>query len=124
MNPENQIQSLRIGLGSITADGSLPAMLAQKRMVIKNVSVCDVTGIAADNSNYIVLTLQSGATVLASYDSRAAGQGALAALVFKAAALVAAQAQREAGDSMKLVYDETGTVGMTDACVQIDYYIP
>jgi hypothetical protein len=117
----NNRKSILIPLGSISADGSLPAMLCRKKVEIQGVSVVDVAGIAADNSNYVTITLQSGSTVIASLDSRAANQGALTALVHKDAAIVDAQKVRAAGESLKVVYDETGTVGMTNALMQIDY---
>lgn len=111
-----------VPLGSITSDGSLPALYLPKKSEIKSVALIDQAGIAADNSNWISVKLQNGSTEIATFDSRAAGNGALTALEGKAMTLVAAQAVQAAGSSLKVVYDETGTVGMTSAIMVIELY--
>jgi hypothetical protein len=119
---ENSTHLVHIPLGSITADGSLPALYLPKKCRLVSAAVIDGAGIAADNSNYVTITLQNGSTVIASLDSRAANQGALTALVGKAMSMVSAEQDQAAGSSLKVVYDETGTVAMTNAVLVLEMF--
>ena len=109
-----------VGLGSITADLEVPAAYAAQGRVIKSVSVIDQAGIAASDTNYILLTLKNGATTIATLDSRAAANGALTANVAKALTLVVAAIA--AGSTLTLDYDEEGTVAMTSAQLAIEWH--
>ena len=111
-----------VELGAITADAEVPAAYFSKSRVITKVSVIDAAGIVASDVNYAVLSLKNGSDVVASYDTRAAGQGALTANVAGEAAIVAAQAAVAAGSTLTLDYNEEGTVAMTAAKLVIESY--
>lgn len=115
LSNENNPMLVQIDLGSIAADGTIPALYLPKKSKILGAWIIDQAGIAASDSNYVDLRLQNGSTVVAELDSRAAHENGLTALEAKAMNLVAAQAEQAAGSSLKVVYDETGTVQMTSA---------
>lgn len=122
VNNENNPICVVVPLGSISADGSLPALYLPKKSKIVSCHVIDTAGVAADNSNYIDLRLQNGSTVIAELDTRAAHENGLTALVAKAMNVDADEAVLAAGTSLKFVYDETGTVAMTTAIAVIEYF--
>jgi hypothetical protein len=64
-------------------------------------------GFTGDASNYWVLTLQAGATVLATYSTQTAAQGTLTDLVF-GTGVNAALPSGLSGDSLKVVMTKNG----------------
>lgn len=134
-NNQNNPVAIVVPLGSPSADLTVPAVSTnRRRLVIEKVQIMNGAIIAASDTDYAVINLKNDSTVLASYDSRAAGEGAIAANVagdfdldaavavdgFSAAALVV-----EAGQSLSVQYDETdsGTsVALTNAVVVIHGY--
>lgn len=84
---ENNPDVINCWLGTVSTAGTYPLTYLPKNFILKDVRVVDQAGIAADNTNYVTLTVKQGATALAAYDSRAANQGALTANVSKSAAL-------------------------------------
>jgi hypothetical protein len=118
-------------LGTVSTAGTYPLFYLPKNFIILGARVTDQNGVAADNTNYITLTLKQGATAIASYDSRAANQGALTANVSKAmvldaaipAGLVTNGAANEipAGD-YSMTYAEGGTGTTTLMQVQVYGY--
>lgn len=123
INNENNPHLVVVPLASITADGSLPALYLPKKAKILSAAVIDTAGIAASDSNYVDIRLQNGSDVIAELDSRAAHENGLTALVAKAMNVVEAQQVQAAGSSLKVVYDETGTVAMTTAVMVIEYFV-
>lgn len=119
---ENNPQVICVQLGSLSADMSadLPVGVMPKKGKIKSAKIVDQAGVAADNSNYIVMTLKAGTSTLGSLDTRAAGQGALTALTAKDFSLSATDIP--AGSVLRLDYQETGTVGLTNACLVLEVY--
>ena len=122
INNANNPQLVVVPLGSIAADGSLPALYLPKKSYIKSAAVIDQAGIAASDTDFVQISLQNGATVIAEMDSRAAHEGALTALVGKSLNMVSAQQEQAAGSSLKVVYEETGTVAMTSAILVLEIY--
>ncbi len=98
-----------VPLGTQGSDITLPAGLVPYKSLLKGAWIQDKAGIAASNTDYAVMQLKNGSTVLASYDTRAAGQGALAANVGKAMSLTSALQEIAAGSSLTLDYNETDT---------------
>lgn len=85
---------------------------ALKNMLIEQVDIIDPTGLAADASNYFVITLQDGATVLATWSTQTGQQGALPAGTFESLVLATAYPtypQASAGDTLSLVLTLHGT---------------
>lgn len=121
-NNENNPQSVVVPLGSITADGSLPALYLPKKSKILSAHVIDTAGIAASDTDFVDIRLQNGSTVIAELDSRAAHENGLTALVAKALNVVEADSVVAAGSSLKVVYNETGTVAMTTAVMVISFF--
>ena len=121
MNNENNTNVSEISLGSITADGDVYGLYLPKKSKIVGMYLVDTTGIAASDTDYAVVSLKNGSTVIGSYDTRAAGQGALTALTPKAGAIVAAADVVAAGSYLKVSYDETGTIAMTTAKLFVEW---
>lgn len=125
MNNELNPSIALVKVGSPSADLTIPAMCLVKKSKILSVKIMNGAGIAASNTDFAVISLKAGSTTVASYDTRAAGQGALTANVSKAFAIVSGEETQVAGTDLTLVYDETdsGTaVALTDAVVQIEYF--
>jgi hypothetical protein len=120
LNNESNPFLVQIDLGSIAADGSLAALYLPKKTKILGAWLIDTAGIAASDSNYVDVRLQNGSTVVAELDSRAAHENGLTALVAKAMNIVSGQEEQAAGSSLKVVYDETGTVQMTNAVMVLE----
>ena len=122
INNENSSHLVHIPLGSISADAPLAALYLPKKCKLVSAAIIDTAGIAASDSNYVDIRLQNGSTVIAELDSRAAHENGLTALVGKPMNMVAAQQEQAAGSSLKIVYDETGTVAMTNAVLVLELF--
>jgi hypothetical protein len=128
MNPDNNPHVMCIALGSPSVDTTvLGGMVhASKSWKVSNVYLLNAAGIAASNTDYVLLTLKKGSTAVASLDTRAGGQGAVVANVAKALSLDSAQALMAAGSVLSVVYDETdvGTnVALSGAQLCIHYAV-
>lgn len=120
---ENQPFSVALALGSLTTDATLlPAMYLPKKSKLVSVHVMNGATVAADNSNYFQLALKNGSTVVAEMDSRAAHENGVTANVAKALNLVSGQELQDAGSSLSLLYNETGTVALTNAILVLTYF--
>lgn len=119
---ENNPHIVVIDLASLTADTTVPAMNLVKKSVIKSVKFMNGAGIAASDTDYALVNLKAGSTDVATLDTRAAGNGAVTANVAKAMTLVSGQETQAAGTDLKIVYDESGTMALTNAKLQIEYY--
>lgn len=124
INNENQPLSVSIHLGSLTTDATLvPAMYLPKKSKIVGAHLVNGATVAASDSNYVQLALKSGSTVLAEIDSRAAHENGLVANVAKALNLVTAETDGvAAASSLSVLYNETGTVALTDAKLVLSYF--
>lgn len=122
LNNENNPSILAVSLGSVTTDATaLPVAHLLKKSKLHSVRIVNGAEIVASDTNYVELKLRKGTTVIAAYDSRAAGQGALAALVSKAMVMVSGQEIQAAGSDLNFLYNESGTIGMTNAQLVIEY---
>lgn len=121
-NNENNTHLVVVPLGSITADGSLPALYLPKKAYIKSVALINVAAIAASDTDYVQISLQNGSDVIAELDSRAAHENGIAALTGEPLNMVSAQQSQAAGSSLKVVYNEEGTVAMTLAVLVIELF--
>ncbi len=113
-------------LGTVSTAGDYPLTNLPRPFVVTGVKLLDQAGIAADNTNYVTLTVKQGTTTVASLDTRAANQGAVTANVAKAFALGTAvdggvREPLPAGD-LKLTYAEGGTGTTTAAQVVLCGY--
>ena len=107
LNSELVPNIVPITVGTQAATITLTAPIVRKHSKIIAATYVDQAGLAADNTNFLQLSLQIGAVVLATLDTRAANQGALTALV--GTALAIAQADIPAGSQLKLVVTKNGT---------------
>lgn len=119
-----QKQIASVALGSPSTDVVLPGLVFPHKVKITGVKLLDGVGIAADNSNYVILELLNGATIVAECDTRAAHEGAVTANTAYPLNIVTAEAIQDAGAVLKVNYNETdaGTnVALTNAVLQVEY---
>ncbi len=98
-----------IPVGTRGSDITIPGGRIPYKSKLKSAYLVDKAGIAASNTDYAILQLKVGSSVLASYDTRSAGQGALAANVSKSMSLTAADQEIAAGSDLLVDYNETDT---------------
>lgn len=122
LNKENLPLLLRIPLGSLSADALLPGFVLNKRYELKSAKIMNGAAIAASDTDYVIVELKKGSTVVAEIDTRAAHENGLAQNVSKALNIVSGQEVLEAGD-YTVNYNETdaGTnVALTNALLMLE----
>jgi hypothetical protein len=123
LNNENNSYQLVIPLGSPSADAEvLGAHVLHKSKLVSS-RIMNGAAIAASDTDFVQLSLQRGATVIAELDTRAAHENGLADKVSKAMNIVAAEEVIAAGTDLKAVYNETdsGTaVALTGAVMILE----
>ncbi len=113
-------------LGSPSADDAIIAgayAYLHRKFVVTNAVLVNGAGVAASDSDYVILNVKNGSTIVAEIDTRAAHEGALTADV--AAAMNISNATVAAGSTLTVQYDETdsGTsVALTSAVVLVYGY--
>lgn len=115
-----------VSLGSAAADASFLMAASHKGMEVQSMHLLSAGSIAASNSDYALIQLKKGATIVAQLDTRAAGQGAVAANVPKAASVVSAEKSIPADTAISVNYDETDTgtvVALSGAVVCMTYAV-
>lgn len=126
LSNENNMHCVVIDLGSPSGDLLIPGMSVRKDIVIENVDFINGAAIAASDTDFIQLDLRSGSTVIAELDSREAHEDGIEADVAKALNIVAAEAERDAGETLTVNLNETdaGTnVALTDAKLCVWYRV-
>jgi hypothetical protein len=127
LSNENNPGSYCIDLGSPSADAvKMAGAMGGKSWKVLSVSLVNNAAIAADNSNYVILELKKGSTIVAELDSRAAHENGLADETLEPLNLVTAQVEMAAGSVLSVNYNETdaGTnVALTDAVLCIHYAV-
>lgn len=120
---ENQPFSVSIPLGSATTDATLyPGIYLPKKSRIVGVHLMNGATISADNSHYFQLALKNGSTVVAEMDSRAAHENGVTANVAKALNIVSGQEIQAGESSLSVLYNETGTMALTNAQLVLTYF--
>lgn len=120
---QNSPITIAIHLGSLTTDGALlPAMYLPKKAHLVSAHLMNGATHAASDSNYFQVALKNGSTVVAEMDSRAAHENGIVANVAKALNIVSGQEEQAAAASLSLLYNETGTVALTDAKLILSYF--
>lgn len=146
VNSERMPNLLTIPIGTQASTITLPGAYFRKRCRLKEVRLIDQAGVAASNSNYLIVTLQdvsANPNVYASYETKAANQGALTALtpalmtlgggsvLGSTAGAVATtvlgdstnpEVDIAAGASLEIAIVAGGTVTFTDAVMQLEFY--
>ena len=116
-----------IPLGSPSVDASvLGGVINGKSMVINSVQLLSAAGIAASNTDYAIVQLKKGASIVAALDTRAAGQGALVASTPKSLVVDAALKTVASGDVISVNYDETDAatnVALSGAVLCFNYTV-
>ena len=99
--------------GAVSATVVHKLRTARRPVRIDRVEYVNPTGFAADPANYWTLELRKGATVIASYSTQTAAQGAITANTFVTFVLSATDANRVAveGDELSLALVKSGTAG-------------
>jgi hypothetical protein len=122
LSNENNPISVVVAQGNVTANQETGVFYLPKKSKIVSLHLMDSVGIAANDTDYITVSLKKGSTVVASYDSRAANQGALTALVAKAAAIVSGQEEQDADSSLSLDIVLEGAAVITAGSMVLTYY--
>lgn len=122
-NNENEPIVVSCFLGSLTTDATLvPVINLPKKSKIVSALVMNGAAISADNSNYAGLSLKNGSNVIASLDTRAAHEGAITANVAKAMTIDPTYQTLSAGSDLTFLYNETGTMALTNAVLVLSYF--
>lgn len=122
MNNELSPQLKAVAIGTRAATATVPALCVSRPTIIKSVKLLNGADLAQDDTNYLVVTLQKGATVLATISTKlTGGTGPLVANTALAASL-AADIALDAGDTLKVVATKNGTGVPTDALLQLEMY--
>lgn len=120
---ENNRHVSVLELGSLTTDGTLlPGIHFPQKSTIKSVKLLNGAAIAASDSNYFQLALKAGSTVVAEMDSRAAHENGVAQNVAEALNIVSGQETQAALTDLTVLYNETGTVALTNAKLMVEWY--
>ena len=131
MNNELNPQVSQIHVGTQAATASLPGLVFRKKSRIKSIQAINQSAIAADNTNYLQLSVKSLADVeYAELDTRAAHENGLVALtpkaLNKASALLAVDNSGElevaAGTTLKVVATKNGTGVPTEMQLVVEWY--
>lgn len=120
MNPSHVPTVITFPLGGLTADtpSKLVGYLARKSRII-SVHLVNGAAIAASDTDYVQLMLKNSAgEVVAEIDSRAAHENGIASKTGEALNIV--EAKQDVKGILDLDYEETGTVGLTDAILVIN----
>jgi hypothetical protein len=121
MNNENGAQSIQVPLGNITADGSILAGYIPAKSKLKSVKLVNGAAIAQSDTDYVDIQLKIGSLKLAGFSTKlTGGNGALQNGVPVDMALVVKDIP--ALSKLEVVYDETGTIAMTDAHAVVEFY--
>jgi hypothetical protein len=121
---------VHVPIGTLAATTTLPGMYFRKKSRIKHVHLINQASLAADNTNYLQLSLQDvagGNQEYAALDTRAAHEGALTAMTPKeltltASLLTGGEVEVPAGTTLQLVATKNGTGVPTLAELQIEWY--
>jgi hypothetical protein len=122
-NNENNARVVVIPLGSPSADKEIPALHVREKSLLKSARIMNGAALAASDTDFVQLSLQSGSTVVAEIDTRAAHENGLGDKVSEALNIVDAEKNIAAGTDLKVVYNETdsGTaVALTDAVLILE----
>lgn len=114
-------------VGSLSADGVVQAgPSGAKKIVITAVELVNGAAIAASDTDYVILELRKGTTVIAEMDSRAAHENGIGDKVREPLNLVSAELEVAALSMLNVNYNETdaGTnVALTSALVCYQYWV-
>jgi hypothetical protein len=123
LSNENNAFSIPFVLGDINADATFVCMRTARKMKITAVYLSDGTGIAKDDTDYVVAALKNGSTVIADYSTKlTGGDGALVADTLVAVPIESGQDTQAAGSTLSIVVDVAGSGAMDEAFLQIDGY--
>lgn len=92
-----------------SASANIKLVTTDKDIDLEQVEICDPTGLAANVSNFYVVSIKAGATVVASWSTSTAGQGALPANTHVNMVIPAATKRIPAGSVLSLDFVLTGT---------------
>ena len=121
MNNENNAQSVQVPLGSLTADASVLAGYIPAKSKLKSFKLVNGATLAQSDTDYVDIQVKIGSTKLAGYSTKLTdGNGPLTSGVLANGVVV--EDEIPAGSKLEVVYDETGTIGLTTAHAVIEFY--
>lgn len=121
MNNENSAQVIQVPLGSLTADASVLAGYIPAKSKLKSFKLVNGAAIPQSDADYVDIQVKIGATKLAGFSTKLTG-GNAELLNGVLASGVVVDAAIPAGSKLEVVYDETGTVGLTSAHAVLEFY--
>jgi len=119
---QNNPQLIQVPLASITADASVLAGYIPKKSVLLACKLVNNAGIAQSDTDYVDIQLKANSVKLAGFSTKLTGgngplvSGELVSMVLEADVHIPADSKLE------IVYDETGTIGMTSAHAVVMLY--
>lgn len=124
LNNENNPIIVMIPVGTQGTDNvQLPGFCPSKKGKVLSVKLINNAVVAASDTDYVQVSLKKvGGNVVAEMDSRAAHEGALAKNEAKSLNVVAGEAEISANQNLEVDYQEAGTVTLTNAVLQVEYY--
>lgn len=128
LSPEMVPFAIKMPLGDLAASASDvqgAQVSPHRKMIIQGAKLIDSVGVAASDVNYVLTNIKKlGGNVVASYDSRAAGQGALVQSEGKDMSLSATEADLIVDEGEHLIVEHTknGTADLTGASIMLYGY--
>lgn len=124
---EDESRLMTIQIGTQAATASIPGPKAHRKMVVKSVKLVNGAGIALDDTNYLVVELKIGSTVIASLSTKLTSPGklcnqALVALVASGDMLGGTEYELASAAQLSVVATKAGTGVPTDAMLQLEVY--
>jgi hypothetical protein len=124
---ENNPHRNCVALGSLSADAVMQmGATGAKGWRVESVSLVNAATIAASNTDYVIIELKKGSTIVAEIDSRAAHENGITANTLEALNVVSAEKDIAGSSVLTVNYNETDTgtvVALTDAMLCVQYAV-
>lgn len=121
LSNENNKFSIPYVLGDINADKNFVALRCHRKIKITAVYLANGQNITQDDTNYVVVALKKGSTLIADYSTKlTGGDGAITADTPAAMTIESSQDTQAADSVLKLDINVQGTTVLEEGYVQID----
>jgi hypothetical protein len=111
---------MQILLGNITADAEANYAVLNRKSKLLRAYLVNAATLAESGSNYVLLQVKVGSLVIAS-GGNFTGQGAITVDVPKALSVVSGSEIVAELSPIKINYDETGAIGLTNAILMLEW---
>ena len=121
LSNENNKFSLVLNLGDVNTTTTFMALVTERKLKITKFLVGDGTGIAASDTNYVVVALKNGSTLVADYSTKdTGGDGALVANTPAEGTIESGEDTQAASSVLTLVATIAGSAALDKLFVQVD----